>query len=591
MAKNKGVRLSTNGVQTAAGKARAQADTERVGASGRSSFRSEDFDVTGARVASTPPQTDVATQEPTPEELTDLQSQLDTAGQDVQALQQQAEAQTVGTTPLGGVQGVGGVANAGTPSRFQQGAQQAIASGVAPPVDGGTGQQGVSSFLPPAPASTALVDNTLQQDPIMTGILDAFTELMSPESQRDSLLSEYQGLVKASGIDSINEELVNTRRIIEGTEDDIRSEVTATGGFATDSQVMALSSSRNKSLIKNYNSLLETRANLETSLDRMMTFSLEDRKMASDRFTQQLNFGFRVAEFQRIAQRDAKEDYNNIVRQVGYDGLLNSLGNDPYQIGIAEQTAGLPSGSLKGLAQRGAEDRASALRKEELDFSIKEAQLANLTKPAPPAKVSTQVIDTGDGVKSLINTQTGEVIATYGASGTGAQPFTIQQEARAAQEINVVNELPSHRGLNKAVGPTKLARFTPFKIDVSSGEVVDFIASVDLLTKGLTLDELVQAKSEGATFGALQVAELQLLEQSATKINSWRRTEGVDEARVTTHFEASEKDFIAELEKINNFRKLDFVLKGGNPEEVGIQQMEDGTFWTSNNDGSFTKIR
>ena len=49
--------------------------------------------------------------------------------------------------------------------------------------------------------------------------------------------------------------------------------------------------------------------------------------------------------------------------------------------------------------------------------------------------------------------------------------------------------------------------------------------------------------------------------------------------------------FKKELDKINNFAKLDYILKGGDPSDVGAKIMPDGTIWSSNSDGTFTKIK
>lgn len=199
------------------------------------------------------------------------------------------------------------------------------------------------------------------------------------------------------------------------------------------------------------------------------------------------------------------------------------------------------------------------------------------------------VIDRGDGNKQLINKVTGEVIATYGEGEMeGVQPFTNPAQVQQAEAgIATIESLTAHKGLDKATGSWWGARFTPLKADVMTGEVADFIGSVDQLTKDLTLDKLISSKAEGATFGALSNEELRLLADSATKINSWRR---VDEAGNTTHYKISDAKMKAELDKINNYRKLDYVLKGGDPASVGVTVTDDGKYWAKNSDGSMAEI-
>lgn len=201
--------------------------------------------------------------------------------------------------------------------------------------------------------------------------------------------------------------------------------------------------------------------------------------------------------------------------------------------------------------------------------------------------VPTQVIDVG-GTKQLINTQTGAVVATFGAEDNAKL-----QEVKVAtdtQFINTIDSLKTHSGINKAVGATGAARWTPFKVDVSTGEVSEFIGTIDQLTKDMTLNKLISSKAEGATFGALATEEMRLLADSATKINAWRRT---DDSGNTTHYETSEKNMKKELDLISNFAKLDFVLQYPNvdPATVGIVKTDDGHFWAENSDGTLTQLR
>lgn len=229
-----------------------------------------------------------------------------------------------------------------------------------------------------------------------------------------------------------------------------------------------------------------------------------------------------------------------------------------------------------------------ATQERQLSIDLKQAQLNKARQ------TSTKVIDRGDGMKQLINSQTGEVIATYGEGElAGIEPYTELQESINQADIVNVDSLKTHDGMSKAVGQVKLARFTPFKVDVLTGDVSDFIASIDQMTKSLTLTQLATAKERGITFGALNQSELTLVADAATKINNWREGERNSEGEVikTTHYETSEKKFKAELDVISNLKKLDFVLKGGDPESVGVKQTADGAYWTQNSDGSFTKIR
>jgi hypothetical protein len=207
--------------------------------------------------------------------------------------------------------------------------------------------------------------------------------------------------------------------------------------------------------------------------------------------------------------------------------------------------------------------------------------------PKPTERLRQTSVQEINGKKVLIDTQTGDIIKEFSVD----TPITAIQAAQDISYINTVDSLKTHKGMSKAVGANKLARWTPLTADVATGEVSEFIASVDQLTKGLTLDQLISAKEQGATFGALSIPELSLIAESATKINSWRRTDGSGEGAPTTHYETSEKKFQKELDTISNFRKLDAVLKGTDPAAVGVVVNDDGTYWAENSDGSITQLR
>lgn len=157
-------------------------------------------------------------------------------------------------------------------------------------------------------------------------------------------------MVKDSGIQAIDTDLINMKNVIDGSEDDIRNEVTKAGGFASDSQVLALTNSRNKQLIKNYNTLLETRNSKEKYLSTMIGLESQDRQAADQRFDRMMNFGMQALDYRDKMQQNAVNSYEKIIGQVGYDGLAQMVGGDPYYTNMIEQTLGLGRGGLQRLA-------------------------------------------------------------------------------------------------------------------------------------------------------------------------------------------------------------------------------------------------
>lgn len=121
-----------------------------------------------------------------------------------------------------------------------------------------------------------------------------------------------------------------------------------------------------------------------------------------------------------------------------------------------------------------------------------------------------------------------------------------------------------------------------------TGEQQNFIAGIEQLRSNLNLDTLINAKARGATFGALSDQELQVLSNAATKLGSWavKNSDGQ-----TIGYNTTESNLKKELEKINNFARLDYIIKGGDPMDVNAQMQSDGSIWVKNSDGSLTQIK
>lgn len=216
------------------------------------------------------------------------------------------------------------------------------------------------------------------------------------------------------------------------------------------------------------------------------------------------------------------------------------------------------------------------------DIAVKNAQLRNANRK------QTSVVEVG-GSKQLINTQTGEVIATYGQGDLeGVEPMTQQQEFSETKSVNEIAGLTDHEGLNSAVGPIALARVP---VGDAFGAKDDFIGSVENMVKNLTLLTYAEAKEQGLTFGAMSQGEWDILAQSATKISQWREYEDDDPTKQVVGYDVNETAFKGELDSLTQFAKLGFINKGGDPESVGVIVTEDGAYWTQNSDGSLTQIK
>lgn len=222
----------------------------------------------------------------------------------------------------------------------------------------------------------------VQTDPFVSGLVQTWQDYINPANQRASLADTYQQMIKDSGIESIDTELIDMKNIIEGTEDDLRTEITKAGGFATESQIQALTNSRNKQLIKNYNTLVDTRNAKEKYLETAINLEQADRQSADQRFESMFNMGVQIQQLQQKMQDNARSQMQWLTENVGFDGLYDSTGGDPYYIDLVEQTLGLPSGGLLSSAEQAreakalaSEDRALDLEEQKLGMQLKGEQI------------------------------------------------------------------------------------------------------------------------------------------------------------------------------------------------------------------------
>lgn len=461
-----------------------------------------------------------------------------------------------------------------TQNKYAQALSNAQSSGLPAPQDAGAARSVTPSYMPSAEPDTSVVDQYLSADPAISTLMQGITQLLNPKNQVTTLMQDYTKLRKSSGLDKINQEIIDADTVINGTEDDIRNEIQTAGGFGTESQVQAMTLARNKGLLTRYNQLVQMKTDATNQLNTMMSLNQQDKQLAQSRVDSQIGAMFNMANFRQTALNNTQSQYRWLAEQQGADGLYNSLKSDPRQLAFAEKILGAGEGGLQKLAVQASADRARKTQMENLDIAAKQASI-NASNRA-----QTEVVDVG-GRKILINSQTGKQIAEVG----GGTVDTASQLAHAEQSINDVTGLLGVRGLANAVGTNSLSRFNP--VNTLTGARQGFVAGVEQLRQGLTLTALQNAKANGATFGALSEGELNLLSQSSSKLGTWAIK---DSGGNVTGYNVDQKTFKKELDTINNFSKLDYIKKGGTPASVGVVAQPDGSYWTQNSDGSYTKI-
>lgn len=335
--------------------------------------------------------------------------------------------------------------------------------------------------------------------------------------------------------------------------------------------------------------------NIETAstlINQAMSDYYSDRQMQNANMIQQLNYYSGIADEQtkqllQREQRKYEEDQAKVQRvQKAIDSALTTGAATTKEVAMLTDPKTTDSERL-ALAQliqaRGAtEVRNLEMQSAQTDLAIKAKQLAKLREPVVATR-ETSVIDV-NGNKQLIDTQTGEVIASFG-------PETSLDEIELARDTNFVNNvdiLKTHPGLNSSVGALGITRVGI--ADAIIGEKTDFIGSVESVIKQLTLNTYEEAKAKGMTFGAMSQGEWDILGQAATKIAGWRKHIDDNPSLAVSGYGVSEKAFKKELDTIANFGKMNALRKGANPADIGVQVMDDGTYWSQNSDGTYTQL-
>ena len=234
--------------------------------------------------------------------------------------------------------------------------------------DAGDARAVIDANVPSTSTDTSAL-NFLQGDEFFNNLVKTFQDYISPINQRKSLTETYQTMLKDSGIQALDTELLNMKNVIEGSEEDIRTEITKSGGFASESQVLALTNSRNKQLIKNYNNLLELRQSKENYLSTLIGLESQDRQNADARFEQSFNMQMQIENHRQLMKKNAIDSFDRIVKAIGYSGLYQSTQGNAYTQSLIEKTYGLLPGNLKLAAQRELEEKALAQQKALIEVS------------------------------------------------------------------------------------------------------------------------------------------------------------------------------------------------------------------------------
>lgn len=189
-------------------------------------------------------------------------------------------------------------------------------------------------------------DQYMEMNPVVKTLYDQINQQLSSPVKTQTFKEEFDKMNVEQGLPGLKTELMNINNIMEGTEDDIRNEITKAGGFATESQVQALKGARNKTLLRQANSLQQQIALKQDYVDQIMQFSQLDREQVEKDVDRKLGLTEKLADLSFKMEDAARDNYQKIVDKVGYTGLAQATQGDKTAQKFAEGALGLPAGSL-----------------------------------------------------------------------------------------------------------------------------------------------------------------------------------------------------------------------------------------------------
>lgn len=189
--------------------------------------------------------------------------------------------------------------------------------------------------------------------PIMQSLTQVLGNINNPALSAVSLQSEYNDLREQYQLPEMNASLMNMQNIMNGTETDIRDEVTKTGGFATDSQVLGIAAGRNKVIMKQFNALSTQYDAAQQNVQAMMQYAQTDvsnqmqRQQLSASVTESLaSISNQMLNMGMTMQNNARSAVQYNVTQMGYQSLAQSAQGNPQVLGYYENMLGLAPGTL-----------------------------------------------------------------------------------------------------------------------------------------------------------------------------------------------------------------------------------------------------
>lgn len=208
------------------------------------------------------------------------------------------------------------------------------------------------------------------------------------------------------------------------------------------------------------------------------------------------------------------------------------------------------------------------------DIALKQAQIAKTNREAtlsqePTATEKKEAIKNIASAKASIQAANDKITAV-----DAALKYTGGIATRVG--TNLFTRGDNAKGFIPMVGPALAARGA---LAEATGEGQQLSGAVHQLTSGLTLQALIEAKANGATFGSLTDGERLMLASAATKLNDWEVKEKQGDQMVGTgYWNIDEKSFKQELKTIQDLSRRALLKSQGTLITPDEQKILDASF-------------
>lgn len=189
--------------------------------------------------------------------------------------------------------------------------------------------------------------------PIMAQFSQILSNINNPTITGQTLQSQYDQLASQNNLPAMKTEMVNMQNIMNGTIEDVRNEVTKSGGFASESQVQGIAAARNKTMLLQYNALANNYQAAMGNVQNMMQYAASDRsaqlqaeQLQASVTSSMANVQTQMMQMAMTMNQQAREAIEFTVGQTGYTGLAQSAQGDKQILNSYENLLGLAPGAL-----------------------------------------------------------------------------------------------------------------------------------------------------------------------------------------------------------------------------------------------------